>query len=254
MKQEIKHILIATLILAFVFGFDDKQSTFAWSYWIKNLIIVAIMSAITILIHNQAHKFIAKRFGGKTEFRIWGLRRYGFAREAKLPVYLDFLRLKLIPIKFFPLGPIIAVLTTLFSKGRFYIPLVESFEIEQEKHKRIGRQFPNITEYEHSLISLAGPASNVLFALILQTINSTGIFDLFITMNILYAIVHLIPISNLDGTKILFGTKYLYLFMILVTLIITLIIKTLSLFQALSMAVVFALIITWIVFFWYRGR
>jgi len=251
-KKEIKHILIAVLILTFVFGFNDRQSSFVFSYWIKNLITVALMVTITILVHNLAHKLTAKRFGGKTEFRVWSMRRYGFARDAKLPLYLDFLRLKIIPIKVFPLGPIIAVLAALFSKGRLYLPLVESFEIEQERHKRIGRKFPNITEYEHSLIALAGPISNILFALILQTVNSSGIFDFFITINVLYALVHLIPFSNLDGTKILFGTKYLYLFIALSTLIIFLVIKALTSLQSLSIAIIVSLMITWAIFYYVK--
>jgi Zn-dependent protease len=248
-KKEIKHIIIAVLILTFIFGFDDKQPSFVFSYWIKNLIIVALITSITILIHNLAHKFTAKKFGGKTEFRIWSIQRYGFAPDAKLPVYLKFLRLKIIPIKVLPLGPIIGVLIALFSKGKLYLPLVESFELKQERHKRIGRKFPNITEYENSLIALSGPVTNTLFALILQTINSNNIFDFFIIINLLYALFHLIPLSNLDGAKIALGTPYLYIFISLSIIITSLIIKTLTIFQSILIAAIFALILTWIVLY-----
>jgi len=248
-NKEATHILIASLVLAFIFGFNDKQPNFIFSYWIRNLFMMFLFALITILIHNLAHKIVARKFGGTTKFRISGIRRYGFARDAKFPIIWDFLRLKVIPITRFYLAPLIAVLVTLFSKGILYFPLIESFEIEQKKYKRVGRKWPNIIGYEHSLIALAGPVSSIVFALVLNTLNS-GLFSQFITMNILYGLVHMIPISSFDGCKILFGTRYLYLFTILAMVIIALVIGTLNAFQSIFLAIVLSLITTWIVFFW----
>ncbi len=59
-----------------------------------------------------------------------------------------------------------------------------------------------------AIISLAGPASNIIFAVILAIIlrlTQSPIISPFIILNIVLAIFNLIPIHPLDGGKILVG-------------------------------------------------
>jgi len=65
---------------------------------------------------------------------------------------------------------------------------------------------------DSALIALAGPASNLLFALVLSLIlRFTAIplvltlFPILIMMNVTLAIFNLVPVYPLDGEKILFG-------------------------------------------------
>lgn len=65
---------------------------------------------------------------------------------------------------------------------------------------------------DSALIALAGPVSNLLFALVLSLILHfvglplvTTLFPILIMMNISLAIFNLVPVYPLDGEKILFG-------------------------------------------------
>ena len=240
-RKEILSLLITILTLTFVFGFNDNQAVFVPLYWFKNLIRMFLIAGATVLIHDLAHKLIASRYGGKAEHKVWGIKRYGFSKRSELPV--KFSKTK-IPINSIPLGTIFAALVTFASRGLFYFTAIESYELTEDRKKRVGRRFPHITEFENSLIAFAGPLASMLFALVLQIFNSSGIFDIFITMNITYSLYHMIPISSLDGCKILFGGKYFYVFASAILVIMALIMKSLTAFQALATALIIGILVT----------
>jgi len=237
-KKEAFSLLITILTLTFIFSYNDQQPAFIASYWIKNLIRTFFMAGAVVLVHDFAHKITARRYGGETEHKIWGIKRYWFAKHtiSKKPI---------------PIGSIIAVIITFASKGLFYFTAIESYDITQEKKRRIGRKWMNIREFEHALIAFAGPAASMLFALILQAFNPTGILSLFITMNVTYALYHMLPISSLDGCKIFFSAKHFYVFTAILLIILALILKSLTAFQAITMATILAGITTAVI--WYLG-
>lgn len=208
-KKEVKHFLIAAFIVTFAFAFDDGQPTLVISHWLKNFIAIFLGVCLVMLVHTLAHKIVAKRYAGKTEFRIWSVKQFGFKRREKFPLRGKFLKIK---IESIPLGAVISIITAILTMGKFYFIAIEEFLLIQLKHRRIGFERENITEKEIAKIALAGPMANILFAYILKNFNSTGIFDQLIMINLFFAAYHMIPFSSLDGLKIFFGSVTMYVF------------------------------------------
>lgn len=240
-KKEVKHFLIAAFIVTFAFAFDDGQPTLVLSHWLKNFAAVFLGVCLVMLVHTLAHKLVAKRYAGKTEFRIWSIQQFGFKRREKFPLKGKILKIK---IESFPLGAVLSLIMAVLTVGKFYFVAIEEFLLIQLKHRRIGFERENITEKEIAKIALAGPLANILFAYILNNFNSTGVFDQLIMINFFFAAYHMIPFSSLDGLKIFFGSIPMYIFS-LIFIIFSIVLLTL-ITPGLSMiiATVFAFIIS----------
>lgn len=141
-----------------------------------SLITSVISLIIAITIHEFSHALIADRLGDPTP------RSQG--------------RLSLNPLKHLDLVGTIMLFLIHFGWGK---PVqIDPYNLKNPKRDQL-------------LISLAGPASNLLLAIILSIIIRFIPLNLFITflistviqLNVLLAIFNLIPIPPLDGSKIL---------------------------------------------------
>jgi Zn-dependent protease len=156
----------------------------------ENIILIAFFLLVGFPVHEFAHAFVAYRLGDGT---------------AKL-----FGRLSLNPaVHFDPLGGlmlVVSVLTTGFAFGWAKPTPVNPSNLRDRRNGEL-------------LVSLAGPASNLIMAtimaVIVRVLVATGVITDFPTLvlqvlyyfvffNIALAIFNLIPIPPLDGSAILF--------------------------------------------------
>lgn len=240
MSKEIRHFILTILIVTFVFAFDDKRATFELSYWLSNFFRVMLAVAVIVLVHYMGHKFAARHYNVIAEHRVWGIGRYSFVTKAYFK-----------KIKSFPLGAVLAIIISFLSNGKFFFTAVESINLRVEEHKRLGRRWLKLTELETARIALAGPFANILFAFLIQLFNSSGMFDQLVLMNCVYAIYHMIPISQLDGTKVFFGSIILYVFGVVFIAMSFLLLQLLTVGTAFFIAVTVAAIAT-VIFFYVR--
>jgi len=153
-------------------------------------IIIGIVGfAFAIIIHEVAHGFVADKLGDPTA-RLMG-------------------RLTLNPIPHIDIyGTIIVPALLFFLHSPFLFGWAKPVPIDPYNLKNPKK--------DSALISLAGPASNILFAVILSIFlrillvifPTEPFFTLFfylIEFNIILAVFNLIPIHPLDGEKILTG-------------------------------------------------
>lgn len=154
------------------------------------IIIIGIIGFIfAVIIHEVSHGLVAERLGDPTA-RLMG-------------------RLTLNPLKHIDIvGSVILPITLLLMRSPFLFGWAKPVPVDP-----YNLQHP---KKDMALISLAGPLSNIVMALVLSlflrifaiTFPQTEILTLFVYLigfNIALAVFNLIPIGPLDGSKIVAG-------------------------------------------------
>ncbi|MDI6887001.1 MAG: site-2 protease family protein [archaeon] len=172
---EIKHLVIAWLAIAFAFTVLIKRWMPLGSglNWLEIFVLSSVTVGSAFIFHELSHKFVAQRYGSWSEFRME-------------PFML------LLAVVFPFLGPFI-----------FAAPgAVMIFN-------------PYLTRGENGKISLAGPMMNVALAFLFLPLTfysgmlkQIGEFGMMI--NAWLAVFNLIPISVLDGRKVLAWDRGVY--------------------------------------------
>ncbi|MBS3095359.1 hypothetical protein J4231_01645 [Candidatus Woesearchaeota archaeon] len=206
-KKEISHLVISIVVLGFAFGFNDKQPTFNLANWTFNFFRAFIAAAITLLLYELVHKFVASRYGSETEYEIWSIKRYWFTPYAAFPKKI----FGKYTINSIPLGIIISLFTTLITNGLFYIIPLSSFKAIEKTHLRVVSKFKHLTYFEEAKIASASIILLTIMAIILTSFGKSSTFTMLSTMLFVFVLYSMIPVSTLDGSKIFFGSLALYL-------------------------------------------
>jgi Zn-dependent protease len=171
-ETEIKHLVIAWLAIAFAFTLILRR------WYPLSLFSVFVISAVTVgfafIFHELAHKVVAQRYGAWSEFRM-------APHMLLLGIFTAFLG-----FIFVAPGAVM-----IFS--------------------------PYLTREENGKIALAGPMTNVILAFLffaLFSLAPNGIVGLIgtfgMTINTWLAAFNLIPVSVLDGRKVLAWDRRVY--------------------------------------------
>jgi hypothetical protein len=191
--KEIIIILIASVILGFAVSFPDS------SIVVMSTICFIIIIALNILVK----KLMAYYYEADLKIGFWKWRRFGFAEKSYFK--------RAIPMLWLPL------FFSLITKGFFWWLGLLVFDVSP-KTERVSKRhglyrFSQMVEWHVALIAVSG----ILINLLLSVIGYLLGFEFFARLNIYFAVWSIIPITNLDGSKIFFGSRYLW-FTILVVL------------------------------------
>lgn len=171
-------ILKAWIAISLAFAIVLNNDIFSSGFFLT-LLLAGLTVGIGFLAHEMAHKIIAQRYGCYTEFR-------AFNGMLVLAVVMSFF------------GFVFAAPGAVFING--YVNI--------EKNGKI---------------SLSGPLTNLILAVIFFVLGmmiSTGfwsqVFGYGFMINTWLALFNMIPVWNLDGTKVLKWNKIVYFIMIAV--------------------------------------
>ena len=188
-KEEFAYFGLAAIILGYVIAFSE----FTWLSWLKGI----GLSLSMIAVHVLAQKLAAYRFGANLEYELWKMKRYWFFEKSyfkrPMPAWI------LVPL-------FLAIVSFGFIKW-LAILTFEAFPTT----RRIARRWYKLTEWEYALIAISGIFANLILAIVSEFL---GWHD-FAVLNILFAFFNVLPFSQLDGTKILFGSRMLWIFSII---------------------------------------
>ena len=197
--KEILAIISVSIIIAFSITLLSGFAAF----------LATLLSVFVLIIINVFTKKLAGEFFElKTEIKLWEFKRWGYKP------YQSFK-------KNIPAGAIFPIISRIIFfplKGFVWMaPLV--FDVKAKIYRTAKRHgiysFSDVSEDHLAYIAGAGILVNLLAAAIGYLIG----FSEFAKFNIWFAFFNLIPISNLDGNKILFGNKILWSFLATITLI-----------------------------------
>lgn len=198
-KKEITIIAITALILAFAISLIKTTEIFLYT----------LLSIFLVLIINIfAKKITSFYLDSDIEIKLWEIKRYGFKPQRKLQRPL-------------PAGAFFPILSKIFllAFNNFVWMASLIFDIKPKISRAAKRHtiysFSEITEYHLALIAATGICANLIFAVIGYLIGFTE----FSKLNIYYAFFNMLPISDLDGNKIFFGSLVLWSFLASLVLI-----------------------------------
>jgi hypothetical protein len=216
-RKEIGSLAGASLVLGFVYSFNSlTYSEFNTTLLISGWFRAFLLSFIIFSIYLIATKKIAKLHGATASFKVWGIERFGLQRKAKI----SNLRLLGLRIKSFKAGIFLPLIVSLFSN--ISLATIGYTELKEVSSQRTGKTFSHITDFETARIHLAGPLVCLLLAIIL---SASASFSTLAYLAKIVAIFSFVPLSKLDGTKILFGSIPLYLFGLIFTILSLLLIN-----------------------------
>ncbi len=227
---------MASLITGFVFGFNDNQQVFVFSNWIFNYLKFVLLSFISLGLYYLVQFHLSRNYGANLDNNIWGIERYGFERTMHLPK-----RFFGIEIKKISLGIILPLLVSFLSDGGLYFAAVLSSTIIVNPLYRLGRSFKKLSEFEEAKIAVSGPLINIFFAILIKIFEINQLKEMIFVCSVI-SISYMFPLPGLDGIKIYFGSKLLYIFSLIFILSSAFLLNFISGVSALIISVIFALI------------
>ena len=196
-KREIPIILLTIVVvsLSLILSQDLIQN---WKIIFTTLLAVSLV----VLLNISIKKFTAYHLDSEIEMRIWEMNRLEpfYHKHFKKPILIG---------AFLPL--ISKIILFPFKSFVWMASLV--FEVKPKTYraaKRFGLySFSSVTEYEMGLIAASGILINLLSAVVGYFVG----FPLFARLSMYYAFFNILPISELDGNKIFFGSKIMWSFL-----------------------------------------
>ncbi len=199
--KQLGHIFSVLIVLSFVASIIEFKSLSFSSF-----LVMLIIFAIIIFVYLFSKKLTSLYFQAEEESAIWSIERFGFKKHK----YFS---------KAVPVGIVLPILFLVLSLGS--VPWYASFQsdIKPGKYKSVRRggllSFVQMSEGDFALISAAGIISSLVLAFFAYLVNAPIISRLAIQ----FAFFNMIPISNLDGAKIFFGNRNLWIVLAVITLI-----------------------------------
>ncbi len=238
-KKESAALLISILVLSFVFGFDDGKEAFALSSWLFNFLIVFLAVFASVLFRELMFKGFARRHDATSEYGIWNINQVWFGKKLERGI---------------PLGIFAAVVLAIASAGKFFFTAIGVHNLRENRHARVGRKLIFLEYSEEAKIASMGILSHLFLASAgLLGGNFLGLnMSAFVNINFFMALFNLLPISNLDGAKIFFGSLMTYIFLVVFTIVAFLLIN-INLVLGWLIALIAGLIIIFIYYFFF-GR
>lgn len=179
-------ILVASIILALAASVKNYS-----------LLKTAFISFIIIISLNiLAKKVIGYYFETNVKTKFWSMYYFGFKKNAhfKSPIYMAWLPL---------------ILSLITRGALLWLPITEfdvSPKVERASRRHGLYRFTQVTERHMGIIAIAGITINVLTGILGYVLG----YETFSKLSIYFAAWSIIPFSSLDGSKILFSNKVLW--------------------------------------------
>jgi Zn-dependent protease len=180
-SKELRELIISALVIAFGFGITIGGGYQAFSdlRTLGFLCLICLFGvSVGFVLHELGHRFVAKKFGCVAEYVMW------------------------------PFGLALALISSLFG---FIFAAPGAVKIYAQKDE--NGNF-TLTPEKRGLISVAGPAINIVLSIIFALLNFIFpmlLFKLGSQVNAWLAIFNLIPFPPLDGADIFNWNKVVWI-------------------------------------------
>lgn len=224
--SEIRAIALTILFLTFIVAFNDGSGDFNMSHWLGNFFLWFIIVTISVIVKQVGHRLVGILYGFRVEYKLWWY------------------------------GLLFGVLIAFVTRGHVWVLIPGGIMIHIMKFHRIGwfRYGANFRAF--SMISLFGPLANILFATFIKTLQiwfhlfpaDSLIVDRIFLFNLAFAAYNLLPIPPLDGSRVMYDSRLIYVF----TFVAIATYALLAYFEIYSyILALIAAVIGWFLFYYY---
>lgn len=181
--EEIRDLLISIVALIVIFSWKPFPN---YGIDVSILPASALIIVIAFVLHEMAHKFAANKLGLIANYRMW-------------PQALLFgLILMIFGIRFAAPGAVV---------------------VHSYRYARWPMRMKNIQASEMGIVATMGPLTNIIIAII-GTLFTGPFFKSLVFINAWLALINILPIPPLDGSKILRWKFWVWGFMFFLSLIL----------------------------------
>ncbi|MBI2044937.1 hypothetical protein HYT23_02680 [Candidatus Pacearchaeota archaeon] len=196
-KKEIATIILVSIILALTISLVKSVNAFLYT-------LLAIF--IVIIGNVLAKKIVSHIVDSEIEIKLWEVNRFGFKAHQHLK-------------KPFPAGAFFPLIVTAITAGYVYWMACLTFDVKPKIYRTAKRwglySFSEMTEWHIGIIAASGVFINLLMAFAGYLLG----FSDFARYNIYFAAFSMLPLSDLDGNKIFFGSIVMWSFLAALALI-----------------------------------
>lgn len=181
--KEAKELVISAVVLALAFGIARHGGITGLAA--PSILNTALISIITVslgfLLHELGHRFVARYYGSYAEYKMW------------------------------PQGLVLALVFSLFG----FVFAAPGAVVIHERSDLWGRRSA-LTDKRTGMISIIGPVINIALALVFTIIGFLypayrPVMNFGASINMWLALFNMLPIPPLDGSKVFFWDKKIWL-------------------------------------------
>jgi len=215
--QELSGLIVAIIVTGFIFSFRDwGVEQFDLIIGLKNFIFVTFIAAISFIFRLSAQKIYGLSEGHKPEFKVWWT------------------------------GLLVSLVIAFFSFGKlpliFAGTMVSSFMVRQ----RLGEFRYGFSYRINGMIAMFGILGNlilaILFAIGVYAYPESFFFSKGLWLNLIMAFCAVLPLPQLDGLNIFFGSRFLYGVAIFAIALMAVLLLTKTMFGLISAIIIGAII------------
>jgi hypothetical protein len=227
-ESEFWSIIAVLFVMTFVLGFGE--------FTLLAFLYAFIISLLLILSFTITQKIVANQLGLDIKFKLWTFRRYWIRWQDQFS--WDF-----------PIWFVLPLLLMVLSDGFLRWTALLTF-VTRTTAKKAVQKFSEIKEFDLALVASSGVFAVLVLALILKLF---GLND-FASIASWFALLNMLPLGNLGGTKILFGSKLLWVFLLVLSIIILLLINLTQIFATIFIALILAAVAVVIFYHYYERK
>ncbi len=233
---------LTAIIVALAFGFSIKFTHIVTiSNWSANFILILVLVAISVLIHEFAHKIVARKFGADVKPQIW-------------------------------LSGVVIMLVLLVLTDSFVFAAIWAVSIIPIRLFRPGRTYTHLGPRERSVIAMSGLLANIALAVVAKLFVPVlgDVATKLMTINLTIVLFNLIPFFTLlpiiamqkhklraieapyvEGEYIFFGSRTGWVFLFAFSLVLAASLFFLGALASVILALILAFVlwIAWHYFF-----
>jgi hypothetical protein len=186
--SELRDSIISILVLSFIISFTewgtDKFSLVAGLFnWFNAALIVALV----FIIYNGAQRIAGWSVGYNAEYKMWLI------------------------------GLLIGLIFAFVSRGKIWVLLPGGILIHHLAGHRLGHFRYGLNYFQHGMVAVAGTITLITLAAIFKILNTvfySSLLEKLILFCIIFAIYDILPIPPLAGSRLFFGSRMTYAFML----------------------------------------